>query len=217
MRQRTDLKRARWCVGILAFLILAIGLVTFHIWMLSQAKTKENISIATAAAVIARLETALTSKDKFQAEDILAELDDLFPTDARMAGLREKVNALREEVNALPGPKQLSVDLGGVVKMRFVLIQPGTFTMGPNFGGDETAHKVTLTKPYYIGKYEVTQEQWHTIMGNNPSTFKGAKNPVENVSWDDCQNFLAKLNEKIAGQKFSLPTEAQWGEKVSVV
>ena len=58
-----------------------------------------------------------------------------------------------------------------------------------------------ITKPFYLGKYLVTQEQWQAVMGNNPSDFKGPKNPVENVSWDDCQKFLKKLNEKIGGGK----------------
>ncbi len=111
------------------------------------------------------------------------------------------------ETAVLPGLKQtLAVDLGGGMAMEFVLIRPGTFTMGD--GND--AHKVTLTKPFYIGKYEVTQEQWERVMGSNPSNFKGAKNPVEQVSWEDCQNFLAKLKEKAPGTQFSLPTEAQW-------
>ena len=54
-----------------------------------------------------------------------------------------------------------------------------------------------ITKPFYLGKYLVTQEQWQAVMGNNPSHFKGPKNPVEHVSWDDCQRFLEKLNAKI--------------------
>ena len=71
---------------------------------------------------------------------------------------------------------------------------------------------MTITKPFYLGKYEVTQEQWEAVMGSNPSNFKGPKNPVEQVSWDDCQEFLDKLNAKAGGQggKFVLPTEAQW-------
>ena len=98
-----------------------------------------------------------------------------------------------------------SVDLDGVT-MEFILIRPGTFTMG----SDKDAHKVTLTKPFYLGKYEVTQEQWEKVMGSNPSRFKGAKNPVEQVSWTDCQSFVAKLQEKVPGQTFRLPTEAEW-------
>ena len=62
---------------------------------------------------------------------------------------------------------------------------------------NETQHKVTLTKGFYMGVYTVTQEQWQEVMGNNPSHFKGEKNlPVEQVSWDDCQEFIKKLREK---------------------
>ncbi|MGA2034590.1 MAG: formylglycine-generating enzyme family protein, partial [Thermoguttaceae bacterium] len=70
--------------------------------------------------------------------------------------------------------------------------------------------------PFYLGKHLVTQEQWQAVTGNNPSHFKGPKNPVETVSWDDCQQFLEKLNAKAgrphpAGEgEFRLPTEAQW-------
>ena len=73
-------------------------------------------------------------------------------------------------------------------------------------------HKVTITKAFYLGKYEVTQEQWEAMMDGNPSLFKDPKNPVESVRWDDCQAFLSKLNEKLGegGVTFSLPTEAQW-------
>jgi len=102
------------------------------------------------------------------------------------------------------------VDLGNDVKLGMVLIPAGSFTMGDD--NEKPAHKVTITKPFYLGKYEVTQEQWEAVMGNNPSKFKGPKNPVEQVSWDDCQQFLVKLNTKASGQggKFVLPTEAQW-------
>ncbi len=80
-----------------------------------------------------------------------------------------------------PAPEKLVVDLGDKVTMEFVLIRPGTFTMGEK---DSAVCKVTLTQPFYLGKYEVTQEQWEKVMGSNPSHFKGAKNPVEMVSWD---------------------------------
>jgi formylglycine-generating enzyme required for sulfatase activity len=108
-------------------------------------------------------------------------------------------------------PKELAVDLGGGVKLDIVLIPAGSFTMGDN-DYFMPAHRVTITKPFYLGNHEVTQEQWEAVMGSNPSHFKGPKNPVENVSWDDCQQFLVKLNAKSGGKgsKFVLPTEAQW-------
>lgn len=157
------------------------------------------------AAVISRLESAMATGDKFGAEDILAELEKLIPSDLRMAGLRDRVSAL-------PGlDKSVSIDLGGGVRIELVLVRPGSFTMGSESGGsdEKPVHQVTLTQPFYLGKFEVTQEQWESVMGNNPSEFKGSKLPVENVSWKDCQKFLAKLGEK-SGRKFALPTEAQW-------
>jgi formylglycine-generating enzyme required for sulfatase activity len=107
----------------------------------------------------------------------------------------------------------LTVDLGGGVKMELVLIRPGSFMMGSeggNFADEKPVHKVTITKPFYIGKCEVTQGEWQAVMGTNPSSFKGEKNPVETVSWNDCQTFIAKLNEKVAQGAFRLPTEAEW-------
>ena len=140
------------------------------------------------------------------------------PLDRGQATKPSKQGSATQEV-ATPGktegpPKGLTVDLGGGVKMEFVLIPAGSFMMGDEKGMDweKPVHKVTITKPFYLGKYEVTQEQWQAVMGSNPSRFKGPKNPVERVSWDDCQAFLAKLNEKFrsGGAKFGLPTEAQW-------
>ena len=97
---------------------------------------------------------------------------------------------------------------------------PGTFTMGSPASeegrdNDETQHSVTLTRGFWIGETEVTQGLWKEVMGSNPSYFKsGDDYPVEQVSWDDCQEFIAKLNVhpdvKKAELRFGLPTEAQW-------
>jgi formylglycine-generating enzyme required for sulfatase activity len=107
-------------------------------------------------------------------------------------------------------PKQLRVDLGGGATLEMVLIPAGSFSMGAAFAGP--VHKVNITKPFYLGKYLLTQEQWEAVMGGNPSYFNGPKNPVEEVSWDDLQEFLGKLNGKFGAgaAKFQLPTEAQW-------
>jgi serine/threonine-protein kinase len=101
------------------------------------------------------------------------------------------------------------VETTNSIGMKLVLIPPGEFTMGE--GGD--AHKVRITRPFYLGKYEVTQEEWEALMvGNNPSQFKGPRNPVESVSWEDCQAFLKKLGQKCGAAEgsYRLPTEAQW-------
>ena len=95
-----------------------------------------------------------------------------------------------------------SFDLGNGVKLEMVLIPAGEFLMGSpdsdnNAAADEKPqHRVRITKPFYLGKYLVTQEQWEAVMGNNPSHFKGPKNPVEHVSWDDCQEFLEKAQRE---------------------
>ena len=110
------------------------------------------------------------------------------------------------------------VDLGNDVKLEMVLIPAGEFLMGSSDSDKDAApdkkpqHRVRITKPFYLGKYLVTQEQWEVVMGGNPSHFKGPKNPVEQVSWDDCQKFLGKLNKRQGSPagKFALPTEAQW-------
>ena len=101
------------------------------------------------------------------------------------------------------------------VSFTMVRVEGGTFTMGATSeqGSDaesdeEPAHQVTLST-YSIGETEVTQELWEAVMGNNPSRFKGAKCPVENVSWNDCQDFIRKLNAE-TGKSFRLPTEAEW-------
>ncbi len=100
------------------------------------------------------------------------------------------------------------------VEFSMVKVEGGTFSMGAtkeqgsNNSNQQPTHKVTLST-YYIGETEVTQELWQAVMGNNPSKFKGAKLPVENVSWDECQQFISKIN-KLTGKKFRLPTEAEW-------
>jgi len=96
-----------------------------------------------------------------------------------------------------------------------VYVQGGAFMIGctSEQGGDcladeKPAHQVTVSS-FYIGKYEVTQAQWKTVMGSNPSYFKGDNLPVESVSWNDVQEFIRKLNAQ-TGKQYRLPTEAEW-------
>jgi formylglycine-generating enzyme required for sulfatase activity len=79
---------------------------------------------------------------------------------------------------------------------------------GEGFDSEYPKHKVTIA-PFYMSKFPVTQEQWETIMGNNPSFFKGAKRPVERVSWNDAVEFCEKLAKK-TGKSYRLPSEAEW-------
>ena len=98
---------------------------------------------------------------------------------------------------------------------KMVYIEPGTFMMGspadePGRYGDETRHRVTLTKGFYMGATEVTQGQWKKVMGSNPSNYPGDDYPVGRVFWRDCQQFIQKLNRLEGTDKYRLPTEAEW-------
>ena len=98
------------------------------------------------------------------------------------------------------------------IGMKFALIPAGEFVriVGKDAFGENLGATVTISKPFYMGIYEVTQEQWHAVMGANPSYHKGRTNPVVNVSWDDAQIFIRKLNEKEGHNRYRLPTEAEW-------
>jgi formylglycine-generating enzyme required for sulfatase activity len=99
----------------------------------------------------------------------------------------------------------------------FIRIEAGEFVMGCSLddlqcdGNEKPQHRVGITRPFEIGKYEVTQAQWETIMGTNPSQFKGRDRPVENVNeWQTAQEYIQKLNALNDGYRYRLPTEAEW-------
>ncbi|MEP7342803.1 MAG: SUMF1/EgtB/PvdO family nonheme iron enzyme [Acidobacteriota bacterium] len=99
--------------------------------------------------------------------------------------------------------------LGNGVQLEMIAIRGGEFQMGSNERDNEKPiHRVTLS-PFHIGKYQVTQAQWQTVMDENPSRFKGDKLPVENVPWDDAVKFCEKLSKQ-TGRNYRLPTEAEW-------
>ena len=129
------------------------------------------------------------------------------PLDGLAEGSREAQERQREAVETLGLPLEVKSRKTGVV---FRLVPPGTFAMGD--GGDR--HSVTLTKPIYVGKFEVTQGQWEVVMGSNPSHFDeaGEDAPVESVSWEDCQEFCGKLCtlEGVPEGTYRLLTEAEW-------
>ena len=99
--------------------------------------------------------------------------------------------------------------------MEFVYLPPGTFIMGSpsneeDRDNDEKQHRVTLTRGFYMQTTEVTQGQWKAVMGSSPSHFRDDNRPAARVSWKDAQRFIRKLNQREGGNKYRLPTEAEW-------
>jgi len=134
-----------------------------------------------------------------------------WPFDAAEARRRQQETARALGLKAV----EEDVALGGGATLTLVLVPAGEFTIGSPRGeaqrnSDEEQKRVTMARPFWIGKHEVTQEQWQAVMGNDPSHSRGARNPVERVSWNDIQGFLQRLNAKVRGGEFALPTEAQW-------
>jgi len=105
-----------------------------------------------------------------------------------------------------------ALDLGDGVRMAFVSIPPGVFTMGSADGEahERPPHPVQITRGFYLGKYEVTQAEWSVLLNRNPSAFKGPDLPVDGPSWDQCQEFIEKLSQRFPDYTFRLPTEAEW-------
>ena len=111
---------------------------------------------------------------------------------------------IKPEVSQTPAPSSNQKTYTCSIGMEFVLIPAGELDMVSPFD------HVTISNAFYMGKYEVTQKQWREIMGSNPSYSKGDDLPVENVSWNDVQEFIRKLNEKEGTDKYRLPSEAEW-------
>ena len=123
----------------------------------------------------------------------------------------------KAKTSPFSGPKPVaSADLTNLIGMQFKLIPAGEFLMGspaddPDQSSGETPqHRVRITKPYYLGVYEVTQGEYQKVMGKNPSEFKGLTRPVEQVSWEDATEFCRKLSQMDTRFNYRLPTEAEW-------
>lgn len=138
------------------------------------------------------------------------------PLEGLAPGSAEAQARQRETIERLGLPLEIKTKITGI---RFRLIPPGKFLMGspdsePHRQKDERQHRVTITKPFYMGKYEVTQAQWERVMGTNPSHFQTLDDnlPVERVAWYQSNDFCTKLCELegVSPQTFRLPTEAEW-------
>ena len=130
-------------------------------------------------------------------------------------GKTTTLNATLSKLSTTTATTAITTAQAATPNIEMVFVKGGTFTMGATAeqGSDASSnekptHSVKLSD-FYIGKYEVTQAQWKAVMGTNPSNWKGDNLPVENVSWNDIQEFITKLNAQ-TGKKYRLPTEAEW-------
>jgi len=121
----------------------------------------------------------------------------------------------KAKVTASETGQSITIMLPGSVPLVMMRIPAGQFTMGSSYdppwssSSEAPAHTVNMSYDFYLGKFEVTQEQWWAIMGNNPSSHQGAGLPVENISWNTIQTFITNLNGLGYGT-FRLPSEAEW-------
>ena len=176
----------------------------------AEAEAERQRLIAEAEAERQRLE-AEAEQQRLEAEAERQRLE--AEAEAERQRLFEESERKKAEAErAKSQPKTFTVN---GVTFELLYVKGGTFTMGctPEQNGDcnndeKPTHSVTLDD-YYIGKFEVTQDLWTAVMGKNPSNKKGDNLPVENVSWNDAQDFIRQLNQ-MTGEHFSLPTEAQW-------
>ena len=168
----------------------------------------------------------IVASDGYESEEGIVKLKASAPSNLQIQLSKEVVEAIptvNEVAQQAPsssssvsfGGNTISVPVKNGISIDMVKVEAGTFMMGATsemqnpYDNEKPVHQVTLTNNYYMGKYEVTQSLWLAVMGSNPSKFKGDYLPVEMVSWDDCQEFIGKLNS-MTGRKFRLPTEAEW-------
>jgi formylglycine-generating enzyme required for sulfatase activity len=181
----------------------------------SDARTIRNLlNIAMGdMKVYSRLETEVANKNLFTVDNLMTEMSSDYMIKEDVAKL--VVESIAELLGYVPNiqsqPKVISAPIAGDM----VFVQGGTFKMGGTiehgsdcYDNEKPVHDVTVGD-FYIGKYQVTQKLWAQVTGGNPSKFLGDDLPVENVSWNDVQEFIAKLNRQ-TGKKYRLPTEAEW-------
>jgi formylglycine-generating enzyme required for sulfatase activity len=152
------------------------------------------------------------AKERMKEQERIQIAKEKVAKDAADKRLEQERIRIAKEKAAKEQERILSLEpITNSIGMKLKLIPAGEFTMGERW---TDAHQVTLTKPFYLGVYEVTQEEYQKVMGRNPSNFKHARNPVEGVSWEDavefCRNLTELTEEKTLGRVYRLPTEAEW-------
>ncbi|MBM4040616.1 MAG: hypothetical protein FJ290_19085, partial [Planctomycetes bacterium] len=161
-------------------------------------------------ASLSALQTAVDKGDKFAAEQRLTQVRGLLQQDPRVA-------VLARRVAALPEPQTTTLDLGKGVAIELVRIPPGKFLPGDPTGlRQQPTHQVTIKRGFYLGKCEVTQEQWQAVMGRRATarvvspSFTDATRPVDRATAQDCQDFLERLNAHVSVVTLRLPSREEW-------
>jgi formylglycine-generating enzyme required for sulfatase activity len=138
--------------------------------------------------------------------------DGIIPEDPMLTESQTDPNLPGTDPNT---PEEKTIDMGNGITMEFVLIRAGEFDMGSLLtergrkDDEGPVRRVKISRPFYMGKYEVTQEQYYAVAKSKPSRFKEEGHPVENISWDQANRFCKKLSQ-IKSVVFRLPTEAEW-------
>lgn len=182
-------------------------------WIMEKAPQREEADKAFNSIADNRKSAEHFGADEFATELYQAAQNDL-KLGIELYSMAKFVEAKEKFESAASTFKKSYARREAVVKdmiASMVKVEAGSFNMGSEYA--KPVHRVTLTKDFLIGKYEVTQRQWKAVMGNNPSYFKGDNRPVEKVNWHDAMAFCKKLNDSgkaPKGWKFTLPTEAQW-------
>lgn len=168
---------------------------------------KTNLDIKNDESVNSKQEQ---EKCRFEEKKLRVKTEDQEPKDKNEEKKQIETKNLRNEKDETQN-KNPEPFTKNSIGMEFVLIPSGKFNMGSKeCDWAKPVHPVKISKPFYIGKYPVTQREWITVMGTNPSYFNGDDRPVERVSWDDVQQFIKKLNEKEDTNKYRLSSEAEW-------
>jgi len=166
---------------------------------LAQLKIEQLLARSSSGSMAKTVEVAENQRAKLPTE----------PVKEPVARQAEPVSSSSQAVSVTPaGSKKADI----VADMEFVAVPGGCFQMGDTFGDGlpiERPEHAVCVDDFLMGKFEVTQAQWERVKGTNPSRFIGLQNPVENVSWDDIQDFIVELN-RLTGKAYRLPTEAEW-------
>jgi formylglycine-generating enzyme required for sulfatase activity/serine/threonine protein kinase len=204
-------------------LILILGGLIFGVCIMKEMSGSEERHVQAEAAQIAQevagaVEAERLAKEKADADEQQKQMAAQLERKRLLKEAEMKQQSAANDFNTAQIGDTRMVDLGSGVKLTLCYCPAGSFTMGSpaseaGRSGDEDQVQVRISRSYWLAKTECTQAQWRAVMGSEPSSFKGDNLPAESVSWEEAQEFMAKLNSKNllpAGWKWSLPSEAQW-------